>query len=229
MTFYTLSPSCQVPHLAELYERHLGCRTDGVFVEVGAYDGELHSNSSGLADLGWRGLYIEPVIRPFLACRMRHVLNSKVTVLRCAVGENPGTAEIEVANQFSSLHPDTLAAAKEVFHASGNAAHISLEQIFTGERQTVDVVRLETILTEHAIPPGFDLLVVDVEGHEASVFNSFELATWAPKLIVVELLDMHPSYAERGMGGAGLRQKILGCGYQQIHADPTNTVFARSS
>src|SRR6476660_4644576 len=38
--FYPVSKTCQIPTLSTIYERLLGRRRDGVFVEVGAYDGE---------------------------------------------------------------------------------------------------------------------------------------------------------------------------------------------
>ena len=49
--FYNLSPTCQVPRLEVIYERYFGRRIDGCFVEVGAYDGDYASNTSGLLRL----------------------------------------------------------------------------------------------------------------------------------------------------------------------------------
>ena len=46
---YNLSPTCQIPGLDKIYEEYFG-DTLGLFVEVGAFDGESVSNTSGLAD-----------------------------------------------------------------------------------------------------------------------------------------------------------------------------------
>ena len=51
--YYAQQPSCQIPYLHHLYSRFLGDRADGVFVEVGAYDGVFVSNTWGLAERGW--------------------------------------------------------------------------------------------------------------------------------------------------------------------------------
>src|SRR5216683_8405461 len=93
---YRPHPSCQIPNLGELLANYFGRKTDGTFVEVGAFDGETCSNTSFLADLGWRGVYVEPVPSYAAACRNRHRANADVSVVPCAVGaaEQPITLSI---------------------------------------------------------------------------------------------------------------------------------------
>lgn len=57
--------NCQIPHCAAIFEELFGLKRDGFFVEAGAYDGESFSNTSFLADIGWRGVYVEPVVEFF--------------------------------------------------------------------------------------------------------------------------------------------------------------------
>ena len=52
---YTLSLTCQIPDLDKIYTKYFGEDTDRIFVEVGAFDGESVSNTSCLADAGWKG------------------------------------------------------------------------------------------------------------------------------------------------------------------------------
>jgi hypothetical protein len=54
--------------------------------------------------------------------------------------------------------------------------------------QVIDVLvrTLDDILVEAGAPQGFDLLSVDVEGHELEVLSGFDLARWQPRLIVLE-------------------------------------------
>ncbi len=94
--FYKLPPTCQVPKIDVIYEQYFGQRTDGCFVEVGAFDGEYSSNTSGLADIGWTGYYIEPVPEYCQRCRERHESNKNVTVSECAIGSEPGNVEVNV-------------------------------------------------------------------------------------------------------------------------------------
>ena len=84
--YYTQQPSCQIPDLWFLYSRFLGERADGCFVEVGAYDGVLVSNTWGLAEAGWRGLMIEPVPDLARLCRKNHSNHAGITVCECAIG-----------------------------------------------------------------------------------------------------------------------------------------------
>ena len=46
--------------------------------------------------------------------------------------------------------------------------------------------RLETILRSQAVPRRFDLLSIDVEGHDEEVLASLDLSEFQPELIVIE-------------------------------------------
>lgn len=229
--YYPVAPSCQIPGLSAIYLDVFGRRTDGTFVEVGAFDGELVSNTSGLADLGWRGLYIEPVADYAGRCRQRHEKNPKTTVVNCAVGDVPGRFPIQIAHAFSSFHDDMIQGSREIFdhlakNTLGSAARF--EESFAGKTELVEVRRLDSILIDHDIQPGFDLLVVDVEGHEVEVFNSFDLSRWKPKMIIAELEDLHPIYSRGRPQIQQLRIEILKHGYEHLFVDETNTIFGLS-
>jgi hypothetical protein len=113
--------------------------------------------------------------------------------------------------------------------ASGWMSEHAAEQIDVPQR------RLSAVLEEAAIAPGFDLLVVDVEGAEIDVFAGFDLARWHPAAIIVELADFDPS-----PGGAALaspaaadarrvREALLAAGYEAVYADFNNTLFRRGA
>ena len=55
-------------------------------------------------------------------------------------------------------------------------------------------MRLDTLMEKIEVPKGFDVLVVDVEGKEPEVFETFELDEWKPKMLIVELEDEHHSF-----------------------------------
>jgi hypothetical protein len=54
--------------------------------------------------------------------------------------------------------------------------------------QVIDVpVRtLDEILCEARAPIGFELLSIDVEGHELEVLSGLDLARWRPRLVLLE-------------------------------------------
>jgi len=228
MGFYRLSESCQIERLGEIYESFFGQATDGTFVEVGAFDGEQMSNTSGLADIGWAGLYIEPVTVFAIDCRVRHRDNPRVMVVSCAIGDQPGPATIHVAHAFSTMHEDELAMSKASFRqmfGDSNRGGLEIDRVFTGETEIVPVERLDTILTQYALKPRFELLVVDVDGHETEVFNSFDLDAWRPRMLIVELTDDHPDYTATHEKIGALRARIVASGYAPIHRDAWNTIF----
>jgi len=216
-SFYRPAESCQIPILGGLYEHVFGERRDGTFVEVGAYDGHTFSNTSCLADLGWGGLYIEPIPWAFEQCRQRHRSNPRVTALNCAIGAHDGTVELWVAGQFSTASTAVL----EHDIARGWLAPGA------AERHEVPQLRLDTALRQTAIQPGFDLLVVDVEGMEESVFDGFDVDYWRPGCMIVELIEDDDDDSRSQMARR-LRKRIESHGYAEVYGDGGNAMFRRS-
>lgn len=110
---YPVPATCQIPFfkdISDVYTFIWGYKTDGFFVEIGGYDGESFSNTSGLADLGWSGAYVEPIPHFAAACRLRHSSNRDVSVHEVCVGEQDGLeVDISTAGPFSSAVPDEVA------------------------------------------------------------------------------------------------------------------------
>lgn len=220
---YHFPPTCQIPDLADRYrELFGGVKTDGTFVEVGAYDGETISNTSGLADLGWKGLYVEPVPRFAHACAERHAPNKRVLIANCAVGTKVGLVDLHVADGLSTELQEQVDVYEQIEWMRG---------FHKGERIRVPEFRLDALLVEARIAPGFELLVVDVEGSEDAVFDSFSLDTWSPQVMIVELIDRHPDFQsfERVIRrSSDLRRRIKRHGYREHYVDDVNTIFRRT-
>jgi FkbM family methyltransferase len=216
---YTAHPSCQIPDLGRILGARFDHKTDGTFVEVGAFDGEMCSNTSFLADLGWRGVYVEPVPAYAQACEDRHRRNSRVSVLQCAVGAVEQTVTLSIGHVLTTADPQMAQAYGQIEWA---------KPFHRGETVAVQQLRLDSILALEDIPREFDLLVVDVEGSEESVFASFDLVTWRPRMIIAEIEDGHPSFQafpaiiERAQR---VRQLVLGQRYTEIYRDSINTIF----
>ncbi|MBV8167469.1 MAG: FkbM family methyltransferase [Alphaproteobacteria bacterium] len=218
-SFYAHPHACQIPVLGGLYELMFGERADGTFVEVGAYDGETYSNTSTLADLGWRGLYLEPVPGSCARCRQRHARNPKVSVIECAIGAADGTATIWQHGPCSTM--------SEAEHALNLREGMILDPEV--RRIEVAVRRLDGVLAEAAIAPGFELLVVDVDGAEEAVFAGFDLQRWRPRYLLIELVEDSPHFADSPdliAAARRVREHIAGHGYHEIYRDVANTIFA---
>jgi hypothetical protein len=128
---------------------------------------------------------------------------------------------LHVGHVLTTADPEMLHAYQNIEWAKG---------LHLGETISVRQVRLESILRDEGLPTGFDLLVVDVEGNEDGVFASFDIASWRPNMLIVELDDQHPAFANfpAVTARAGrLRERIAAHGYAPIYRDIINTIFWR--
>lgn len=214
---YKIPPNCQVDNLNELYVEYFGYPSDGYFVEVGAYDGELFSNTACLADIGWKGLYIEPIYDYYLKCLKRHNRND-VTVANVAIGLDEGEKTIYRGDLLTTLDKDQLKRYSE----------IDWSKNYNFVEETCDQLRLDTLMEKIEVPKNFDILVVDVEGKESEVFETFDLLDWKPKMMIIELEDDHESfqiYPDYVNIIRKLRTEIIDSGYKEVSKNRWNTVF----
>ncbi|GEM_PF-727315 len=217
--YYQLSKTCQVPDLAVCYESLFGRRSNGRFVEVGAFDGEYVSNTSGLADQGWTGHYIEPVPQSAEKYRVRHANNPHVTVSNCAIGARRERIQMHVGGPLSTAiaamrnHFETLSWAKGTFQ--------------NGETVEAEQFTLNEYLTAEKIEPGFDLMVIDIEGGEWAALEPFDIAHWQPQMVIIELHDQNQDYTVIHDQCAKLVRYFEQRDYLPIFKDSTNTVYVR--
>jgi FkbM family methyltransferase len=152
----------------ELVRTFFGGMRCGFFVEVGANRPQQESQTWHLERLGWRGVLIEP--QPDLAEELSRVRLARVFAVACSSRENAGKRmRLHVAGALSALDRDRMAPGARP------------EQVIE-----VAVRALDDILTEACVPPQFDFLSIDVEGHELEVLSGFDLARWRPRLILIE-------------------------------------------
>ena len=167
------------------YEFFFGQRTTGLFIEVGAFDGYNYSNTYGLAQRGWTGFLIEPDPVHYEECRKRYREFPKITVSNCAISD--GSAD-KLSLTRGGLITTSSSAQAEAYRQTKYFRDMITEETFLADCYTFD-----TYLRNHAVPAEADVVVVDVEGATADVFSGFTLSTWRPKMLIVELFDLHPT------------------------------------
>ena len=124
----------------------------GYFVDVGANDGYVLSNTAYLEDkFGWRGVLIEPNPKylPSLARRKRSIVVNK------AVAAQHGVAEFVDAGLYGGLKPSL-----DGRHSRHHKDSATFE---------VKCRRLGDILDEVQAPTRVDFVSIDIEGQELSV------------------------------------------------------------
>lgn len=140
----------------------------GFYVDVGANDPVLDSQSEHLEALGWTGLLIEP--DPDYCDLLRKNRRGAVVQLACSSPENAGKQlMLNRAGPHSTLESKPIALGAVV-------------------RSTVAVQceTLDAILIRHNAPIGFDLLSIDIEGHELVALSGFSFEKWQPQLVLIE-------------------------------------------
>lgn len=209
---------CQVPDIRSKYA-DLGMPSRGFFVEIGGYDGESHSNTSFLADEGWRGLYVEPIPDFYKLIRLRHAFN-RVRAENVAVSSSEGVEQISLMGPLTTLS-DQAAKAYDSIPWAQPAAQ-------TAARISVRTSTLAKLLAANDVPHDLDLMVIDVEGGEEKITDSLLASHWRPKVLVVELNDLHPDFSEfpeLQASSGRVRQSLVAAGYAQYYADEINSIF----
>ncbi len=152
-----------------LVRDYFGGSSEGVFVEVGANDPRINSQSYHLDALGWTGLLVEPL--PHLAERLRNERRAQVA---------------EYAASSRKRH-------RQKMLLVGTGAHSRLTDTHAGEQpdskapaRMVECRTLDSLLEDHNIQPGFNFLSIDVEGHEPDLLDGFYVERWRPNLILIE-------------------------------------------
>jgi FkbM family methyltransferase len=157
---------------------------DGVFVEAGANDGVVQSNTYYFEKLrGWTGLLIEPV--PALAAECRKNRRGPVVEAALVAIDRPGgTVELHYAGLMSTL-------AGALGDAEATASHIraglTVQKLSRTYRLCVPARTLSTVLDEAKITQPIDLLSLDVEGAELAVLDGIDFSRHTPRFICVEV------------------------------------------
>jgi FkbM family methyltransferase len=169
----------------------------GYFVEFGAYDAVVHSNTWLLEDrFGWTGLLAEP--NPELAEGLRRSRKAVVDD-RCVWDVSGKEVELLVAGDAEL---STVAA-----HATPDL-HSDTRVRTKVATVAVPTVSLDDLLDEHGAPEVIDFLSVDTEGTELRILQSFDFSRHRPRLIAVE--HNGRSEAERELDAL-----MLGQGYER--------------
>ncbi len=143
-------------------------KQDGFYVDVGANEPMIESQTYHLDKIGWSGLLLEPL--PHYCNLLKQHRTGKVVQYACSSPENNNKVlKLIVAGGHSTLNQNPIA-------------------LGTKSNQTINVTckTLDSILEENNVDVGFDFISIDIEGHEMEMFKGFTLKKWNPKLVLLE-------------------------------------------
>jgi FkbM family methyltransferase len=118
--------------------------------------------------LGWTGLLVEP--DPDCCELLRTNRTGTVVQMACSSPENAGKQLLlNRAGPHSTLEDRPIALGAVV-----------------RSQVAVQCETLDAILRAHNAPVGFDLLSIDIEGHELVALSGFSFDVWQPRLVLIE-------------------------------------------
>jgi FkbM family methyltransferase len=210
---YNIPINCQIKNLNEIYLNYFSFINNGFFIEVGAYDGETFSNTSFLADIGWKGIYIEPINFYMEKCKTRHSKND--CVFEEHLIADGKEYEMFVNHEWTTIDSNVKDSINRYFGINFNQ----------GGR--VKSVTLNEICEKNNVK-NIDLLVIDCEGSEEKVLNNFDIKKYKPRMCILELHEIytpmwhdknHVQFLERINCFMKLNE------YKKIYSDEINTIF----
>jgi len=163
-----------------LLENFFRGKRGGVFVDIGAYDGETLSNTLFFErSMGWTGLCVEPLPAAF----------AKLKATRMAICENVSVANFEGEAEFVETD-DRTGPNEKMF--SGLAANFDPRQsqriAAMGQSRTtriVPVTKFSTLLAKHSLFD-IDYCSIDTEGSELAILSDFDPKRFRIKVLTIE-------------------------------------------
>lgn len=165
-------------------------KKNGIYIELGALDGVLFSNTKFFEDnLNWTGILIEPHPEKFQLLQKNRPNNFLFNDLISCYKEpleyryfiNHHAAVSGVENTLSQHHFD-------VYFNNENNKSLPQNKIIINPTTFTEIVK-KTKLTN------IDLLTLDVEGHEYEVLQSWDFSI-PINVILIEMLDVQPEKDE---------------------------------
>lgn len=192
-----------------LDERVFHGKRDGIFVEVGGYDGVTGSNCLFFEMMrGWTGLLVEP--SPTQFARAQDV--RRATCLRAAVADQAGEAEfLDIQEGYTQMSGLTAT------YAEGLRTQVEADPRHKGALITVPVTTLPDILDDNGLTE-IDYVSLDVEGGELAIlsgfpFDRYRITAWT---------------IENNQADVRIPELMIANGYRRIEALGVDDVYVRT-
>lgn len=182
-------------------------KSNGFFVEVGAYDGVVLSNTYFFEiERQWTGILVEPDSRNAANCRANR-RNSKV--YECAA---IGSPEIDEVSFFKVNGGEVYSTVNLVENHAQRLEKFGL----TSTETRVKAKTLNKIFEESEIKT-IDFISIDVEEGELDVLRGFDIRRWNPGIVMIE-----SNAAERD---PLIRRYFVEHGYAYLHSIAINDIY----
>jgi len=170
---------------------------NGRFLDIGAYDGKLLSNTYRLSELGWSGVCVEPSPVPFASLLGTHGANPKIQLINCAIV--PGI-DFKFVPFYNS---------PEGSLSTTSTDHVKKWQSVVPTFNPFTAVGVPPSVLLRLVGPDFDMVSIDVESTNLELFCSFPFETLSHlKLVCIEH-DGHHEIMRSELGRLGFKEIAL--------------------
>lgn len=177
-------------------------KNNGFFVDVGANDPVIMSNTKKFVDKGWRGINIEP--NPELYEKLKE---NRPNDINLNIGISPESGQLT----FYEMTADTLSSFnKEVALKLGKKFNAQIKS-----EKLIEVEPLKNIFQKYLNNDEIDFMSVDVEGYDLKVLQSNDWDKYRPKAILVEVDHV----------GDTVGEYLMNKDYKLVYKSPINGLY----
>jgi len=185
---YAREPFHHDQRLNEIFQQTINKIRSGFYLDVGALDGRMFSNTWHLENgLDWRGILIEPNPESFHQLSRIRDPQKNVLIQKAIVGQDSKKDAKDYTRTLLAAHSMTidLSSAWDVSKQMNEASK------FMGSNQnfytfTVPASTLEEVLIESQAPEEIDFMSLDIEGAELEICLDFPLVNYRIKYLLIE-------------------------------------------
>lgn len=174
-------------------------QASGIFVDIGAHNGLVLSNTLSFEQQGWTGLCVEAHPTYAKEC----AANRKSIVVHAAAGKEDKDGVVFYMTNMG--HLSTLDKTLESYFKSAFRKH------FTGFKEVKVPLRTVNTMLDKCKFDHVDFISIDVEGTELDVLYGFDVKRFKPRIILSEAMNQ------------GIGQKLI------EHLTKQGYIFARKA
>jgi len=178
----------------------LGMKSNGKYLDIGAYDPTRLSNTKRFYDRGWRGCNVEPNPK-----RFERFVQERPSDINLNVGLSDSVGKL----MFYDVVPDA-------FSTFSDKRERELREQGAKIRAEIEVpvITMTNLFEEHLNQATVDFCTIDTEGMDTVILKSNDWRRFRPRVICVEV-TLAQNDGAGGQGSESVESFLTGVGYKK--------------